>query len=439
MESPAGVKTLLIEFDKTSGAVIDNRDAIVANGAPAGMRRAFDGQQYLLFVSDVAIPSAGIQTFLQNNVSLRVYDTDANPKVLVYINADKNLGTSLASRSVSTFLEGFEALDSDVPIAPLYAGTVNIGWSASHFFIGGSAVAHASRTDAAYYQWELNPATGVFSALSGERNPTLVLGSLNGNMNGWQYRLKYGDSPTDPAMKTSNVLSLSFGFTNVAIPGESRVSGSGAKWEYFGNVIPIPAQYAANVTSVTFSYNQPPGLPGPKAYLIDENGVSREVHLEEYGKKFIHIFDSLSASIGEGMIALKISEFAQKGLSNLEIVENVNNFMKNMRTYFILDKFDNLVKTGRINPAIAKIASMLNIKPICAAKNGEITMLDKARGYNRAVRRNQGVPQLPRNLLLQDAYLLLLRQRIKTKQALILRDDRKAVGIMLFSSSMMRS
>ncbi len=115
--------------------------------------------------------------------------------------------------------------------------------------------------------------------------------------------------------------------------------------------------------------------------------TAKKMYLEEYGKKFIHIFDSLSASIGEGLIALKISEFAKKGLSNLEIVESVNHFMKNMRTYFILDRFDNLVKTGRINPAIAKIASLLNIKPICTEKNGEIAMMDKARGYNKAVRR----------------------------------------------------
>lgn len=115
--------------------------------------------------------------------------------------------------------------------------------------------------------------------------------------------------------------------------------------------------------------------------------LARRMYLEEYGKKFIHVFDSLTASIGEGMVALKISELAKKGLSNLEIVHHVNSFMKNMRTYFILDKFDNLVKTGRINPAIAKIASLLNIKPVCAEKNGMITMLDKARGYNKAVKR----------------------------------------------------
>jgi DegV family protein with EDD domain len=112
------------------------------------------------------------------------------------------------------------------------------------------------------------------------------------------------------------------------------------------------------------------------------------MYLEEYGKKFIHVFDSLTASIGEGMIALKISELAKKGLSNLEIIENVNQFIKSMGTYFLLDKFDNLVKTGRINPYVAKIASLLNIKPICGAgEDGQIKLFDKARGYNRAVKR----------------------------------------------------
>jgi DegV family protein with EDD domain len=115
--------------------------------------------------------------------------------------------------------------------------------------------------------------------------------------------------------------------------------------------------------------------------------TAKRMYIEEYGKKFIHVFDSLSASVGEGVVALKISELAKKGLSNLEIVESVNQFIKNMGTYFLLDKFDNLVKTGRINPYVAKIASVLNVKPICGANNGEIKLFDKARGYNKAVKR----------------------------------------------------
>jgi len=114
--------------------------------------------------------------------------------------------------------------------------------------------------------------------------------------------------------------------------------------------------------------------------------TAKRMYLDEYGKKFIHVFDSLTASVGQGIIAMKISELIKKGTHSLEeVVEHVNNYMKDTRTYFILDKYDNLVKTGRINPYIAKIASFLNVKPICGDQEGEIRLVDKARGYNKAV------------------------------------------------------
>jgi len=114
---------------------------------------------------------------------------------------------------------------------------------------------------------------------------------------------------------------------------------------------------------------------------------AKDMYIEEYGKKFIHIVDSLSACMGEGVIALKLSELAKNGLSAQEIFEQINEYMKNVRTFFILDKFDNLVKTGRVKPYIAKIATVLNIKPICTAENGEIKMLEKSRGFPKAMSR----------------------------------------------------
>ncbi|MCL2218230.1 MAG: DegV family protein [Defluviitaleaceae bacterium] len=115
--------------------------------------------------------------------------------------------------------------------------------------------------------------------------------------------------------------------------------------------------------------------------------TAKDMYMEEYGKKFIHVFDSLTASIGVGVVVMKLSELLKKGTETTEIVSQVNQFIKGMRTYFILDKFDNLVKTGRINPYVAKIASFLNVKPICGDNEGEIKMVDKARGYTKAVKR----------------------------------------------------
>jgi len=114
--------------------------------------------------------------------------------------------------------------------------------------------------------------------------------------------------------------------------------------------------------------------------------TAKRMYLDECGKKFIHVFDSLTASVGQGIIAMKISELIKRGTHSLEeVIEQVNHQIKDMRTYFILDKYDNLVKTGRINPYIAKLASFLNVKPICGDLEGEIKLVDKARGYNKAV------------------------------------------------------
>ncbi|MCL1844835.1 MAG: DegV family protein [Defluviitaleaceae bacterium] len=113
--------------------------------------------------------------------------------------------------------------------------------------------------------------------------------------------------------------------------------------------------------------------------------MAKEMYIDECGKKFVHIFDSLTAAVGEGVLAMKVTDLAKKGASAADIIEPINHHIKNMRTMFILDRFDNMVKTGRMKPYVAKIASMLNVKPVCGDVNGEIQVLEKARGYSKAV------------------------------------------------------
>ena len=113
--------------------------------------------------------------------------------------------------------------------------------------------------------------------------------------------------------------------------------------------------------------------------------AAKNICLEEGRAKFVHVFDSLSTSVAEYLIVEKIFEVSRNTLNNNEIVASVNNFISNMKTYFILDRFDNLAKTGRVKPYIAHLASILSIKPVCQALNGEIAMMDKARGTAKAI------------------------------------------------------
>jgi len=115
--------------------------------------------------------------------------------------------------------------------------------------------------------------------------------------------------------------------------------------------------------------------------------LAKQMYLNEIGEKFIHVVDSLSAGIGETLIVMKINECIKKNFSNIEIIATVNKFISEMRTLFILEKFDNLVNSGRLNPYVAKIASILSIKLICGDHKGEIVLVDKVLGYKKTIAR----------------------------------------------------
>lgn len=115
--------------------------------------------------------------------------------------------------------------------------------------------------------------------------------------------------------------------------------------------------------------------------------LAKNMFLEEVSNKFIHVFDSLSASCGETLIAMKINEFSKLNFSDIEIVEKVTNYIKDMKTFFILESLEHLAKAGRLNPIVAKLASMLSIKPIMGAEDGKIKLVEKVRGYKKALNR----------------------------------------------------
>jgi len=116
--------------------------------------------------------------------------------------------------------------------------------------------------------------------------------------------------------------------------------------------------------------------------------LAKEMFKEEEPNKFIHVFDSKSASIGETLVAMKIHELIEKKLSNLEIIEKVEKYIKEKRTYFILESLDNLIKNGRISKTKGLIANVLNLKPVMGSdEDGNIKLVENARGTKKAFRR----------------------------------------------------
>ncbi len=116
--------------------------------------------------------------------------------------------------------------------------------------------------------------------------------------------------------------------------------------------------------------------------------LAKDMFLEEFNDRFIHVFNSRSASIGETLVALKIKECIDEKLSNNQIVEKVEKFISDMKTYFVSEDLSNLIKNGRISRTKGLIINALNIKPImCANDEGNIELVDKARGSKKAFKR----------------------------------------------------
>ncbi len=116
--------------------------------------------------------------------------------------------------------------------------------------------------------------------------------------------------------------------------------------------------------------------------------VAREMVLEEFPHKKIHVFDSQSASAGQLRIALLLREWIDGGMEFDAIVEKAEEFIAGMKTFFVLEDLSNMIKNGRISKVAGLVGTMLNIRPIMGENGkGEIIQLDKVRGTQAAMRR----------------------------------------------------
>lgn len=113
--------------------------------------------------------------------------------------------------------------------------------------------------------------------------------------------------------------------------------------------------------------------------------LAKNLYIEKYGEKKIHVIDSQSASGGETQIALKLMELEEQGLSFEEIVEQIETFRDTRNTFFVLDNLETLRKNGRLSRVKAMVASTLSIKPIMAGDKGTIVQRGQSIGIKKAL------------------------------------------------------
>lgn len=113
--------------------------------------------------------------------------------------------------------------------------------------------------------------------------------------------------------------------------------------------------------------------------------LGKNLYHETYGDKDIYVVDSKSASCGETQLAYKIMDFEEQGMSFQEITKQIEEYVKTMNTYFVLENLDTLRKNGRLSGVKALVASTLNIKPVMGADDGSIIQLGQCIGMKKAL------------------------------------------------------
>jgi len=114
--------------------------------------------------------------------------------------------------------------------------------------------------------------------------------------------------------------------------------------------------------------------------------LGRNLYRDEGGRSDVYVFNSRSASVGETMIAMKIVECEEKGLSFKEIVRTVEDYIEEQQTLFVLENLETLRKNGRLSNIKAFVASALNIKPLMGSTpEGSIQQISQTRGMKKAM------------------------------------------------------
>lgn len=97
----------------------------------------------------------------------------------------------------------------------------------------------------------------------------------------------------------------------------------------------------------------------------------------------VYVVDSRSVTIGAGVLAEYALSLAQRGLPAEEIFQILLRERENVFIYGMLSTLENLKRGGRISNYAYLAGGLLSIKPIACIKDGEIHIINKARGLKQ--------------------------------------------------------
>lgn len=107
---------------------------------------------------------------------------------------------------------------------------------------------------------------------------------------------------------------------------------------------------------------------------------------EKYPERKIIVIDSVSASIGQGLLVYYAALKKKNGATIDEVADFVNDNKLKFCHWFTVDDLYFLKRGGRISQATAVVGSILNVKPLLSMNDeGKLYVFDKIRGKKKVL------------------------------------------------------
>ena len=109
--------------------------------------------------------------------------------------------------------------------------------------------------------------------------------------------------------------------------------------------------------------------------------ASAQAAIRAGGVQGVHLVDTRLASLGVGLLALRGAELAEMGWSGKRIAAELTRLRAQSGMLLTVDRYDNLLRSGRISRGKAWLAGMLDLRPILSFdSDGHVVPIERVRG-----------------------------------------------------------
>ena len=116
--------------------------------------------------------------------------------------------------------------------------------------------------------------------------------------------------------------------------------------------------------------------------LSSTMGAAEHVAAEFAGS--VRVVDSKSAAMGTGFVALAAARAAREGSDVNDVAAQAESTVGRLRAYLVVQRLENLRRSGRIGTAASWLGTALALKPVLRLDDGKLVLAQRVRTTSKA-------------------------------------------------------